>query len=139
MQSRLEIEFLRGDPSKILVKASNEGFAGETEAYINDQLLQELAEQLSGFPKSNSDEVVFGFGDEDSKYGYCMLKFYCFDSIGHTVVSVSVSNDNSCIAKFTVQFEALSLDMFVSSIKLALESGSGVSELIGIKPYTQNV
>ena len=139
MQSRIEIEFLRGDPSKIWVKASNEGFAGETEQYINPQLLQKLSEQLSGFPKSNSDEVVFKFGEEDSKYGCCMLKFYCFDSIGHTAVLVSVSNDNSCKAKFIVQFEAFSLDMFISSIKQALESGSGFSELIGIKPYTQNV
>jgi len=139
MAPRLEIEFLRDDPSKIWVKACNEGFAGETEQYINAQWLQELAEQLSGFPKSNSDEVVFEVGEEDSTSGYCMLKFYCIDSVGHTAVLVSVSNDNLCIAKFTVQFEALSLDMFVASIKRAIEIGKGTSELKGIKAYTQNI
>jgi len=139
MESRLEIEFLRNEPSKIWVKASNETFAGETEQYINAQMLEKLAEQLSAFPKSNSDEVTFEVGDVDSTYGHCELKFHCFDSAGHTAVLVSVSNDSACVAKFTVQFEALSLDAFVSSIKFSLNSGSGVSELIGIKPYTQNV
>ena len=135
----LEIEFLRDDPSKIWVKARNETFAGETEQYINAQMLEKLAEQLSAFPKSNSDEVTFEVGDADSTYGHCELKFHCFDSAGHTAVLVSLSNDSACTAKFIVQFEALSLDAFVSSIKLALKSGSGVSDLIGIKPYTQNV
>ncbi|KTF16328.1 MULTISPECIES: hypothetical protein [unclassified Pseudoalteromonas] len=139
MQPRLEIEFLRNDPSKIWVKACNETFAGETEQYINAQMLEKLAEQLSVFPKSNSDEVTFEVGDADSTYGHCELKFHCFDSAGHMAVLVSVSNDRECVAKFTVQFEALSLDAFVSSIKVSLNSGSGVSELIGIKPYTQNV
>tara|TARA_R110001583_G_scaffold142695_1_gene294876 strand:- start:210 stop:629 length:420 start_codon:yes stop_codon:yes gene_type:complete len=139
MQPRLEIEFLRDDPSKIWLKACNEGFAGETEQYVNARLLQELAEQLSGFPKSNADEVVFEIGKEGSKYGYCMLKFYCFDSAGHTAVLVSVLDDNSNNAKFTVQFEALSLDMFVSSMKSAIEIGKGTSELKGINAYTQNI
>ena len=139
MQPRLEIEFLRDDPAKIWVKACNETFAGETEQYINAQMFEKLAEQLSTFPKSNSDEVSFKVGDVNSPYGHCDLKFHCFDSIGHAAVLVSLSNDTACTAKFIVQFEALSLDAFVSSIKLALESGSGVSELIGIKPYTQNV
>ena len=139
MQPRLEIEFLRDDPAKIWVKACNETFAGETEQYINAQMLEKLAEQLSAFPQSSSDEVIFKAGEVDSLYGHCELKFHCFDSAGHTAVFVSVSNDSACIAKFIVQFEALSLDAFVASIKLALKSGSGVSELIGIKPYTQNV
>ena len=107
--------------------------------YINAQCLQELAEQLSGFPKSNSYEVVFKVGDENSDYGHCLLKFYCIDSAGHTAVLVSVSNDSFNIAKFTVQFEALSLDMFISSIKHAIEVGKGNSELKGISPYTQNI
>ncbi|MBY6016772.1 hypothetical protein KUW04_03055 [Halomonas denitrificans] len=139
MQPRLEFKFLQSDPSKIWVKACNNAFAGETEQYINVKLLEALAHQLSIFPKSNSDEVTFGVGDIDSTYGHCGLKFHCFDSAGHTAVLVSVSNDSACVAKFTVQFEALALDSFVSSIKLALKSGSGVSELIGINPYTQNV
>lgn len=139
MQPRLEIEFLRNDPSKIWVKACNETFAGETEQYINAQMLEKLAEQLSAFPQSNSDEVTFKVGEVDSAYGHCELKFHCFDSAGHTAVLVTLSNESACAAKFIVQFEALSLDTFVSSIKLALKSGSGVSELIGIKPYTQNV
>ena len=139
MQPRLEIEFLLDEPAKIWLKACNETYAGETEQYINAQMCEKLAEQLSAFPQSNSDEVTFKVGDVDSPYGHCELKFHCIDSTGHTAVLVSLSNDTACTAKFIVQFEALSLDAFVSSFKLALKSGSGVSELIGIKPYTQNV
>jgi len=139
MQPSLEIEYFRSDPSKIWVKACNQGFAGETEQYINDQLLQDLIEQLSGFPKSNLDEVVFEVGEDGSPYGHCILKFFCFDSVGHTAVLVSVSNENSCVAKFTLQFEALFLDMFISSLKKAIEIGVGKSELKGINAYAQNV
>jgi hypothetical protein len=139
MEPRLEIEFLRNDPSKIWVKACNEGFAGETEQYINSQCLQELSDQLLGFPKSNSDELIFEVGEENSTDGHCLLKFYCIDSAGHTAVLVSISNDSSNIAKFTVQFEALSLDIFNSSIKHAIEVGRGSSELKGINAYTQNI
>ena len=142
MQPRLEIEFLRDDPAKIWIKACSESFAGEAEQYINAQSLEKLAERLSAFPESNTDEVTFKVGDIDSPYGHCELKFHCFDSAGHTAVLVSLSNDSACTAKFIVQFEALSLDAFVSSIKLALKSGSGVSDLIGIKvialPYATN-
>ncbi|WP_210560392.1 hypothetical protein [Psychrosphaera aestuarii] len=139
MQPRLILEFLHSDPSKIWVNACNNSFAGETEQYINDQMLEVLSEQLTNFPKSVSDEVTLKAGDACSTHGYCELKFHCFDSTGHTAVLISVADDNENVAKFTVQFEASSLDGFVSSIKLALKSGSGVSELIGIKPYTQNV
>lgn len=139
MQPRLEIEFVRSDPPKISVTACNEGFAGETEQYLNEQLLQNLMEQLSGFPKSHLDEVVFEVGEDGSPHGHFMLKFFCFDSVGHTALFVSVSNNNSCAAKFTLQFEALSLDMFISSLKNAIEVGKGKSELRGINAYTQNV
>ncbi|MGY0403819.1 hypothetical protein [Pseudoalteromonas sp. PAR1] len=139
MQPRLELEFLQDDPSKIWVKACNERFAGETEQYFNAQSLRDLAENLSSFPKSNSDEIIFEVGEVGSSYGHCFLKFYCIDSAGHTAVFISVSDGESNSAKFTVQFEVLSLDMFVSSINFALKSGNGVSELIGINAYTQNI
>ena len=147
MEPRLELNFLGGDPSKICLKACNEGFAGETEQYINEKWLQVLIEQLYGFPKSSSDEVVFEVGEEGSTNGHCRLTFYCFDSAGHTAVIVSASNgiagnvssDNLCTAKFKVQFEASSLDIFTSSIKRALEMGKGICKLKGINAYTQNI
>ncbi len=49
MQPRLEFEFLRSDPSKIWVKACNDAFAGETEQYINAQLLEEKLKQTPIF------------------------------------------------------------------------------------------
>jgi hypothetical protein len=147
MEPRLEIKFLRDDPSKIWVTANNESFAGETEQYINPKTLQNLSDQLVGFPKSNSDEVIFEIGEKDLTDGYCKLKFYCFDSAGHTAVIVSISNgiagnqssDNLCSAIFKLQFEAFSLDEFSSSMKRVLDLGEGKSVLIGINAYTQNI
>ncbi len=147
MQPRLEIEYLNDDPSKIWVNACNEKFAGATEQYINAQCLQKLADNLEDFPKSNKDEVLFEAGEEGERSGHCRLKFYCIDSAGNTAVHVSLSNgvvgnesaDNQYIAKFKIQFEALSLDTFVSSLNLALRARAGSCELIGVRSYTQNI
>lgn len=147
MEPRLEIKFLRDEPSKIWVKACNESFAGETEQYINAKWLQILSEQLAGFPNSNLDEVIFEVGEEGSTNGYCKFKFYCFDSAGHAAVLVSVSNelagnvssDNLYSASFKIQFEASSLDSFTSSLNRALIAGEGTSMLKGINAYTQNI
>jgi hypothetical protein len=147
LKAIIELTFLRDDPPKVWITASNGSFSGETEQYINADVLQTLSEQLVGFPKSNSDEVIFEIGEKGSIYGHCKFKFYCFDSAGHTAVIVSVSNeiagnesaDNICSAKFKMQFEASSLDEFSSSIKSALNSGEGKSVLLGINAYTQNI
>jgi hypothetical protein len=149
LKAIIELTFLRDDTAKVWITASNGRFSGETEQYINADVLQTLSEQLVGFPKSNSDEVIFEIGEKDSIYGHCKFKFkfYCFDSAGHTAVIVSVSNeiagnesaDNICYAKFKIQFEASSLDEFSSSIKRALNSGEGKSVLLGINTYTQNI
>lgn len=139
MEPNLEIKFLESEPSKIWLKACSDGFAGETEQYLNPQSLRELAEQLTGFPKSISEEVTFELGKETSSLGYCKLTFRCIDLAGHTSVSVLISNENSFEAKFTMQFESLSLDTFTTAIIVAIENGDGVAVLQGIKPYTQNI
>ncbi|MBR9916331.1 hypothetical protein GYB29_01260 [bacterium] len=140
MKSRLELRFLYSDPSKIWLKACNESFAGETEVYLNEEKLVVLVEELVRFPSSISDKVVFEIGEKESRFGYCKLKFYCYDSWGHSAVLVSVSNevadsvsdDNLYSAHFKVQFELAELDRFISSLRSALNSGKGIAKLEGI-------
>ncbi len=139
MKPRLELKFLYSDPSKIWVKASSESFAGETELYFNSEKLEVLVEELASFPSSISDEVVFEIGEKESRFGYCNLKFYCYDSWGHTAVLVSVSDEDLCSAHFKVQFELAALDKFNSSLRSALNSGKGIVKLEGINAYTQNI
>jgi hypothetical protein len=147
MNPKLEIKYLESDPSKIWVCASNGRFSGAMEEYLNEDSLKRLCESLERFPKKVNDEVFFKAGEEDSRSGYCLLKFYCFDRAGHTAVRVQLNNgiasnqslDEQNYANFKMQFEASDLDAFVSSLKSAIDKGNGVAELVGIESYTQNI
>lgn len=147
MNPVLEIEYLESDPSKIWVVANNSSFAGCTEEYINESTLQNLASELEGFPRSSGAEVLFEAGSEDSHSGYCKLRFYCFDSAGHTAVIVELANpiasnvsvDNRCKVTMKLQFEASSLDSFRDSLLRALKAGKGKASLRGIHAHTQNI
>jgi hypothetical protein len=147
MNPKLELRFLRSEPSKIWLVASNESFAGAAEQYINENEVEALRAGLTNFPKSINDEATLEAGKNESAYGYCKLRFYCFDSVGHTAVQVSLANeiagnemsDNRNFASFKIQFETSELDIFVASLSKALEVGEGIATLKGIRRYTENV
>ena len=147
MNPQLELRFLRGDPSKIWIVASNESFAGAAEQYINEVEIESLRDELSGFPITAEDEVILEAGKNDITHGYCELRFYCFDKVGHTAVQVSLANeiagneksDNRNFASFKIQFEASGLDHFVVSLTGAIAAGEGTSILKGVKRFTENV
>lgn len=147
MNPKLKIKYVESDPSKIWVSASNGQFSGVTEEYFNEGSLKKLCESLEKFPNNISDEVFFKVGEENSRSGYCHLKFYCFDNAGHTAVRLQLHNgiasnqslDEQNFASFKMQFEPSALDVFVSSLKMSIDKGNGVAELAGIEPYTQNI
>lgn len=147
MDPKLEIEYLESDPSKIWVTANNSVFAGGMDVYINENTLRTLAAELEEFPRSSNAEIVYEAGSEESPYGYCGLRFYCFDSAGHTAVIVKLINeiasnvpdDNRCQVVMKLQFEAISLDSFKNSLIHALKAGKGKATLRGIYAYTQNI
>ncbi len=147
MNPQLELQFLRSDPSKIWLVASNDSFAGAAEQYINEDEVKTLRDNLTNFPKIPDDEVILEVGKNETAYGYCKLRFYCFDSLGHTAVQVSLANeiagneksDNRNFASFKLQFEAHELDIFVDSLSKALEAGEGNATLKGTRRFTENV
>lgn len=147
MNPQLELRFLQSDPSKIWLVASNESFAGAAEQYINENEVEALLAGLADFPKSLNDEVTLEVGKNESAYGYCKLRFYCFDAVGHTAIQVSLANeiagnekpDNRNFASFKIQFEANELDIFVVSLSKALAVGEGTATLKGIRRCTENV
>ncbi len=147
MNPQLELQYLRSDPPKIWLVASNESFAGATEQYINENKIKTLRDDLTNFPKTLDDEVLLEAGKSETNYGYCKLRFYCFDSLGHTAVQVSLENeiagneksDNRNFASFKLQFEAHELDIFIGSLSKALEAGEGYATLKGTRRFTENV
>ncbi len=147
MNPMLELRFLRNEPSKIWVVASNEFFSGAAEQYINANEVESLRDGLTGFPESLNDETTLEAGKNESSCGYCKLRFYCFDSVGHTAVRVTLANelagneksDNKNFASFKIQFEANELDIFISSLSKALANGEGTATLKGIRRLTENV
>ena len=147
MEPMLEIEYLGGDPSKIWVTANNSSFAGAMEGYLNDNTLHKLVDDLKGFSVSNRPEAIFEVGSREAPYGFCGLRFYCFDSAGHTAVIVALANeiasneteDNRCFVTLKLQFEAAALDSFRESLVSGLKAGKGKALLKGINAYTQNI
>jgi len=147
MNPQLELRFLRSDPSKIWLVASNESFAGAAEQYIDEDEVEALRASLTDFPKSLTDEATLEAGKNEPAYGYCKLRFYCFDSLGHTAVQVSLANeiagnekpDNRNFASFKMHFEANELDIFIASLSRALAAGEGTATLKGIRRYTEYV
>ncbi len=147
MEPYLELEFRKNDPSKIWVKGANENFAGAAEQYINDEEINLFAKNLKVFPSSTEATVTFEAGKDEPAHGYCKLHFYCFDSSGHTAVQISLANelasneneDNWCKVVLKMQFEPVELDKFVSTLSEAINIGSGVATLKGVRRFTENV
>jgi hypothetical protein len=147
MKPKLEIQYLKSDPSKIWITANNSCFAGAMEEYLNEKYLSKLAEELEGFPVSSQSEVTFEVGKKEMQSSYCRLRFYCYDSVGHTAVIVTLANgiasnetkDNRCMVTFKLQFEAVALDSFRASLVSGLRLGKGKATLKGINAHTQNI
>ena len=147
MNPQLELRFLRSEPSKIWIAASNDTFAGAAEQYINGIEIEALRDKLSGFPVTVEDEAILEAGKNEMTHGYCKLRFYCFDTIGHTAVQVSLADeiagnekpDNRNFASFKIQFEANELDHFVASLRKAIAAGEGTAILKGVRRFTENV
>lgn len=147
MEPKLEIEYLESNPSKIWVTANNSSFAGTMEGYLNKKTLHKLVNDLEGFPDSAQSEAIFELGSKEAPYAYCSLRFYCFDSVGHTAVIVTIANDiasnetedNRCFVTMKLQFEATALDSFRASLLSRLEAGKGKAILEGIDAYTHNI
>lgn len=137
MESYLEIEYIKGEPSKIRVKASNGYYSGNTDTYINSDCLIKLAKELINFPSNTGSVVIFeselGKNEESDLY----LKFYCVDNSGHTAIRVCMktgiyTSNFTDEAKFIICYEAAELDRFINSLKHIINSNHGVATLKGI-------
>ena len=120
MNAFLEIEFVRDEPSKIRVRASNGRFSGFSETYTNAAWLESFCKELSAFPSTEERDVEFESSRGKGESADCYLKVFLSDELGHVEVFVALkegvySGDNPDKAKFTVRCEMASIDNFVTS------------------------
>ncbi len=147
MTPYLNLEFIKGEPSKVWITANNNEFSGTTEDYINENRITELIKSLKDFPTSSESEVIFEAGKKEIGYSYIKLRFYCTDEICHTALQATLYSDiasnqpieDRCNVTLKMQFEAYYLDEFRQQLENAIASGKGTAILEGIKPYTQNI
>lgn len=83
------------DLVKLRVSAWNGAFGGTSDVYLRVSQLNEVAEQLEGFPNSISDsrEIILGTFDPESAGGGVYMRFYCTDRSGHAHVDVKIESD----------------------------------------------
>ena len=101
----------------------NARFSGRTHTYVGNTALTQLAEIIDGFPASVPDERQYEFGTRDRKYagGYCGLRFYTVDSVGHAALDVDIVDDPGWyaanhIVKLTIPVVAADIDRFIKAL-----------------------
>jgi|SRR5689334_5347083 hypothetical protein len=124
MAGRIVINVLDRDPDYlgIDINARSERFSGSARIYAGLESMAELANVISGFPKTSHDERHYQFGNEEPGFagGFCSLRFHCIDGVGHTRVEVILNDDDShheqASARFTIPVSAAGIDRFVAML-----------------------
>jgi hypothetical protein len=91
----LEIAVVWNDPDmqEVEVSASSGMFSGKVNLYVGPNELQELAEQLDGFPCGRNDTRELALGQNDLPgYGKASFIFYCKDSTGHVALEMALQS-----------------------------------------------
>jgi hypothetical protein len=121
MSGRLTIQVVGRDDDYLAldIRAASERFAGSARVYASLDELTDLAEQISGFPQSTSDERNYEFGTQEPGWagGFCSLRFYCIDGSGHARLGVVLIDDKGRhwpgSASFGFEVFATEIDQFV--------------------------
>ena len=125
MVGRLTIQVVERDDDYLGldIHASSERFAGSARVYAGLDDLTELADRISGFPQSATDERRYEFGSQESNIasGYCSLCFICSDGAGHARLEVVLKDDAARhehgLASFGFQVFATEIDRFVLMLR----------------------
>lgn len=79
------------DLQEIVVSASSEHFVGRVNLYAGPSELNELADELRGFPRSADDRREYELGQANlAGYGTARLVFFCTDSTGHVIAQAEL-------------------------------------------------
>lgn len=121
----------------ITIHARNERYSGTTYIYAEPNDLTKLAEKISNFPTSGSDEKIYELGSLDPKRagGYCRVRFYTLDSQGHIALEIQMNDDDSYYkeanAKFHFSLFPVNIDLFIQELNAMQAKGFGEANLRG--------
>jgi hypothetical protein len=136
----LEIAVLSSDLDvvELRVAAWNGAFAGLLRLYVGHGYLDELADQIAGFPTGLGDERSFALTDA------IQLRFRCVDAVGHAAVDVSIRDEPRSSPPagtqappitqtvfLTLRTEAAAIDEFVRELRIAERRRDGAARLRG--------
>jgi hypothetical protein len=94
---------------RLLISASNSGYSGVAEVYVNAQAVADFASGLVAFPASISDGVVFEYGSESGEFPYHLrLHAQAIDGVGHSAICVRVASFASVREAANAEFRVLS-------------------------------
>jgi hypothetical protein len=92
--SRFEITVLVNDDDYVMVdiSAADGRFAGSTELYGGDRVIDELANGLRGFPRTAEDRRIFVLGSRNPGVagGWVEITCQCRDLAGHPVLQIHI-------------------------------------------------
>ena len=134
------------DMVEIDVQVSNGEFSGRAQVYTSYDVINKLAKELTGFPKSSNDKTEFTAGERDS-LSFLSIRFYSFDAAGHTALHASMESnvpteyrpEMKSKLQVEMQFEANQIDAFANRLLTMVKAQDGCAVLEGIRPYTQNI
>lgn len=132
MAGTLTIKVIEWDDDYLAlgICGSNERFAGSTRVYAGLDELTELADFISGFPQGATDERRYEFGSQEPGIagGFCSLRFYCIDSVGHARLGVVLIDDDTRewhgSASFGFPVFAADIDRFVLRLRQVKDQSS---------------
>jgi hypothetical protein len=111
--------------------------------YLAHDDLFKTAEMLSGFPSNGKDirDIELGSSRPNHAGGGIHMSFRCIDSVGHTVVRVSLRTESCrgldepesvCLC---IPVEAGSIDAFVAKVR-SLDNTTGVKAYLHMADHT---
>lgn len=100
-------------------------FYGDTETW------KAFGKQLTNFPQSAAECVVFDASRNDLYIDSLLLEFYCYDAHGHAALRVVVDNNEDkhlrCRLDFAIFAEAASINLLgFLLLNWQVENGSGI-------------
>ncbi|GAB5409350.1 MAG: hypothetical protein BalsKO_17150 [Balneolaceae bacterium] len=130
---------------ELKINCSNGRYSGTTEVYDTKESLLPFANSLKGYPFQGG-ELQYECGKEDN-YAYFKMKFYQIKTTGIVGVQINVEEnvpteyrkEEKDKLKMELIVEPNAIDSFQKELLNLAMKESGSANLIGIKPYTNNI
>ncbi|HEY4380708.1 MAG TPA: hypothetical protein VGN01_10215 [Acidobacteriaceae bacterium] len=132
----IRVVYFDADIYELRITATNGDFSGSVCLYVAIGQLGELADELSGFPRTSTDEREIELGTFERGYagGGVRASFRCIDGAGHIQMRVRTETDHNQDAPaqsvmLFLPIEPASIDKFVEELHALEDSRTGEAAL----------